>query len=610
MSDYKPLSDYGLVGNLETCALVGRDGAIDWCCLPRLNSSSVFAAILDADDGGRFAIHPEGEYESEQEYMERTNVLQTTFHTASGTAHVTDFMPLSPDNEGNQPKVRGLYRNVVCTEGSVDLAVEFDPRFDYARADSRVESIEDGVVATGDARRISLSSPTSLDCGDGAARTTVSLDEYDSEWFVLEYGTRAPTDPDSCEHLLDDTVEFWRDWAHDCPDDEDCPFAGRGHDEVVRSDLVLKLLTYQGTGGITAAPTTSLPEVVGGVRNWDYRYNWLRDGAFTVRAFGNLGDTEEAVNYLDDFLELGRAVDPSDLQPIYGLQHDSTYEEQELDHLDGYRNSAPVRIGNGAADQLQLGIYGELVLAIHQLSWSDRSIAGDDWEAICDIVDYVREIWERPDSGIWEMRSGPKQFVHSKAMCWVAVDRAIAMAEANDFDAPLDEWRDEREAIKETVLERGFDEEQNSFTQAFDDDQLDASLLLLPLTGLLPFDDPRIEGTIESIVDRLATDEGFVYRYEHDELPGEEGTFVLCSFWLVDCLARMGRVERAREIFENLKERFSPLGLVSEEIDAETGELLGNYPQAFSHIGFVNSALFLHEAEEGIEIQPFGPESS
>ncbi|WP_049996519.1 glycoside hydrolase family 15 protein [Halococcus sediminicola] len=610
MSDYKPLSDYGLVGNLETCALVGRDGAIDWCCLPRLNSSSVFAAILDADDGGRFAIHPTGEYEAEQEYMERTNVLQTTFHTESGTAHVTDFMPLSPDNEGNQPKVRGLYRNVVCTEGSVDFTVEFDPLFDYARADSRVEPIEDGVVATGDARRISLSSPHSLDCGDGAARTTFSLSEYDSEWFVLEYGTRAPTDADSCERLLDNTIEFWRDWAHTCPDDEDCPFAGRGHDEVVRSDLVLKLLTYQGTGGITAAPTTSLPEVVGGVRNWDYRYNWLRDGAFTVRAFGNLGDTEEAVNYLDDFLELGRAVDPSDLQPIYGLQHDSTYEEQELDHLDGYRNSSPVRIGNGAADQLQLGIYGELILAIHQLSWSDRSIAGEDWAAVREIVEYVCEIWERPDSGIWEMRSGPKQFVHSKAMCWVAVDRGIEMAEANDFDAPLDEWRDEREAIKETVLERGFDEEQNSFTQAFDDDQLDASLLLLPLTGLLPFDDPRIEGTIESVVDRLATDEGFVYRYEHDELPGDEGTFVLCSFWLVDCLARMDRVERAREIFENLKEQFSPLGLVSEEIDAETGELLGNYPQAFSHIGFVNSALFLHEAEEGIEIQPFGPESA
>ena len=609
MSDYKPLSDYGIVGNLETCALVGRDGAIDWCCLPRLNSSSVFAALLDDEIGGRFAIHPTDEYEAEQQYMERTNVLQTTFHTESGTARVTDFMPLSPDNEGNQPKVRGIYRNVSCTEGDVDLAVEFDPRFDYARADSRVESISDGVVASGDARRLTLSSPLALDCGDGVADGTLSLSEYDSEWFVLEYGTRAPTDDDSCEHLLDRTVEFWRDWAHDCPDGEDCPFAGYGHEMVVRSDLALKLLTYQGTGGITAAPTTSLPEVVGGVRNWDYRYNWIRDGAFTVRAFGNLGDTQEAVNYLDDFLELGQSVDPADLQPIYGLQHDSTYEEQELDHLEGYRGSAPVRIGNGAADQLQLGIYGELVLAINQLSWSDRSIAGDDWEAVRDIVDYVCEVWERPDAGIWEMRSGPKQFVHSKAMCWVAVDRGIRMAENDGHDAPLDEWRDERDRIKETIVERGFDDEQNSFTQAFDDDQLDASLLLLPLSGFLPFDDPRIEGTIESVIDRLATDDGLVYRYEHDEMPGQEGTFVLCSFWLVDCLARMGRVDRAREVFETIEGHFSPLGLVSEEIDPETGELLGNYPQAFSHIGFVNSALFLHEAETGTEIQPFGHRS-
>jgi GH15 family glucan-1,4-alpha-glucosidase len=609
MSGYKPLADYGIIGNLETCALIGRDGAIDWCCLPRLNSSSVFAALLDADDGGRFAIHPTGEYEVEQQYMERTNVLQTTFHTESGTARVTDFMPLSPNNDGNQPKVRGIYREVTCTDGSVDLTVEFDPRFDYARADSRVESIEGGVVATGDARRISLSSPTSLDCGDGAANGTFSVDEYDSEWFVLEYGTRAPTDHDSCEYLLDNTVEFWRGWAHSCPDDEDCPFAEYGHEMVVRSDLALKLLTYQGTGGITAAPTTSLPEVVGGVRNWDYRYNWIRDGAFTVRAFGNLGDTEEAVNYLDDFLELGRSVDPADLQPIYGLQHGSTYEEQELDHLEGYRNSSPVRIGNGAADQLQLGIYGELVAAIHQLSWADRSIADEDWAAVHDVVEYVREVWERPDAGIWEMRGGPKQFVHSKAMCWVALDRGIEIAEENGHDAPIEEWRDEREHIKETVIERGFDDEQNSFTQAFDDDQLDASLLLLPLTGFLPFDDPRIEGTVESVIDRLTTDEGLVYRYEHDEMPGDEGTFVLCSFWLVDCLARMGRTERAREIFETLKGYFSPLGLVSEEIDPETGELLGNFPQAFSHIGFVNSALFLHEAETETEIRPFGPES-
>jgi len=604
MSEYKPLADYGLIGNLETCALVGRDGSIDWCCLPRLNSSSIFGALLDTDQGGRFSIHPVGEFEAEQEYMERTNVLQTTFHTDSGVARVTDFMPLSVDNNGNQPKVRALYRNVTCTEGTVEMAVEFDPEFDYARADARVESIADGVVATGEARRVSLSSPVDLAVGDGDAHATYPLSEYDTGWFVLGYGTRTPFDPDSCERLLDDTVQFWREWAHSC-DREDCPFDGYYHDAVVRSELTLKLLTYQGTSGITAAPTTSLPEVVGGVRNWDYRYNWIRDGAFTVRAFANLGDIEEAVDYLDNFLSLSRAVDPEEMQPLYGLQHDSTYEESQLDHLSGYRDSSPVRIGNGAADQLQLGMYGELVFAIYQLSQSDREIAGDDWEAIREIIEYVREIWDQPDAGIWEIRGGPKHLVHSKAMCWAALDRAIAMAEENGFDAPLSDWRDDREKMKDTIIERGFDEERNTFTQAFDDDQLDASLLLMPLFGFLSFDDERIRGTVDAVIDQLATDDGLVYRYEHDELPGEEGAFVLCSFWLVDCLALMGRTERAHEIYDTLCANTSPLGLLSEEMDAESGELLGNFPQAFSHIGLVNSALYLHRADEGTSVSPF-----
>ena len=606
MNDYKPLEDYGLIGNLETCALVGNDGSIDWCCLPRLNSSSVFGAILDAERGGRFSIQPSGQFESEQRYMERTNVLQTTFHTNAGTATVTDFMPRS-DGGGGQPKVRALYRKVTCTEGTVSLNIEFSPRFDYARAETTLESITDGVLATGAARQLSLSSSVPLNVGNHDARASYLLNENDTHWFVLQHGMRAPTDQESCEGLLNDTVEFWRDWAQ-MGEDFEGQFEGY-HDTVVRSGLVLKLLTYQGTGGITAAPTTSLPEVVGGVRNWDYRYNWIRDGAFTVRAYSNLGDIDEAENYLDEFLELSRSVHPSEMQPIYGLQHDSTYEEIELDHLSGYRDSAPVRIGNGAASQLQLGMYGELVLGIYQLAELDKEIANDDWNAIRDIVEYVRDIWDKPDAGIWEMRSGPKHFVHSKVMCWVALDKAIKMADENDFDAPLDDWREDREEIKETVIQRGFDEERNSFVQAFDDDQLDASLLFVPLTGFLPFDDPHIEGTIDTIREELTTNDGLVYRYEHDELPGDEGTFLLCSFWLVDCLACMDHTERAREIFENLLEYISPLGLVSEEIDPDTGELLGNYPQAFSHIGLVNSALFLHEAEEDTSVEPFGTHS-
>ena len=608
MTDYKPLDDYGLIGNLEACALIGSDGSIDWCCLPHLNSSSVFAAILDAERGGRFVIQPTGPFDAEQRYLEQTNVLRTTFQTDSGTARVTDFMPLSEDSVGNQPKVRALYRKVTCMDGTVDFDVTFDPRFDYARAETTVESMNEGVVATGEARQVSLSSPVDYEVTNGEARASSTLGASDTHWFVLAYGMRAPTDPESCEGLLDETVDFWQNWAHSC-DGSDCRFAGYGHDAVVRSGLVLKLLTYRGTGGITAAPTTSLPEVIGGVRNYDYRYNWIRDGAFTVRAFSNLGDINEAENYLDEFLDLSRSAHPAEMQPLYGLQHGSTYEETELDHLSGYRDSQPVRIGNGAASQFQLGMYGELVNAIYQLTWSDRDIAGHDWEAIREIVEYVREVWDQPDAGIWEMPSGPKQFVHSKAMCWVALDRGIEIAEENDFDAPLDDWRDDREEIKETTIERGFDEEQNSFVQAFDDDQLDASLLLLPVTGFLPIDDSRIEGTIAAIRDRLATDDGLVYRYEYDDLPGDEGAFILCSFWFVDCLALMGETEQAREIYENLLESISPLGLVSEEMDTDTGELLGNFPQAFSHIGLVNSALYLHAAEENTSVEPFGTHS-
>ncbi|WP_435077722.1 glycoside hydrolase family 15 protein [Halococcus sp. AFM35] len=602
MSEYKPIADYGLIGNLETCALIGTDGSIDWCCLPRLNSSSTFAAILDADRGGRFAIHPTGEYEAEQEYMERTNVLQTTFHTDSGTATVTDFMPRF-NGGGDQPKIQALYRKVTCTDGTVSLDIEFSPRFDYARAETMLESTAGGVLATGAARQLSLSSPVTLDSEDRRATASYPVNEYDTHWFVLQYGMRAPTDDESCEELLDGTIEFWRDWAR-LGEDFEGQFEGY-HDTVVRSSLTLKLLTYRGTSGITAAPTTSLPEVIGGVRNYDYRYSWIRDGAFTVRAFSNLGAIDEAENYLDEYLDLSRSTDPAEMQPLYGLQHDSTYEEIELDHLSGYRDSTPVRIGNGAASQFQLGMYGELINAIYQLTRSDRDIASHDWEAIREIVEYVREVWDEPDAGIWEMPGGPKQFVHSKAMCWVALDRGIDIAEENDFDAPLDDWHTDRENIKETTIERGFDEEQNSFVQAFDDDQLDASLLLLPLIGFLPIDDPRIEGTIAAIHDRLATNDGLVYRYEHDDMSGEEGAFMLCSFWFVDCLALMGCTERAREIYENLLESISPLGLISEEIDPETGELLGNFPQAFSHIGLVNSALYLHESEKDTSVESF-----
>ena len=628
---YKPLADYGLIGNLETCALVGRDGSIDWCPLPTLESSSVFAAILDTERGGRFSISPVAEYEATQRYAPNTNVLQTTFETTAGTLRVTDFMAVFIEGTTEEPDVRALYRQVTCTEGTVDVDIEYSPRFDYARAETTIDAVAGGLFAGGDEEKLFLATPEGFDAAiDGAdARATRSLEAHDAEWFCLQYGMKAPTDPEGCEEMLERTMSYWRDWIHDCDangsdgsegNDDDgsdddgngaCPFDGYAHDAVVRSELALKLLAYRDTGAIAAAPTTSLPEDIGGVRNWDYRYSWIRDGAFTVQALTNLGHTHEAKAYLNRFLSFSRTADPADIDPMYVLEHGATLEERGLDHLEGYKNSRPVRIGNEAAGQVQLDVYGELVLAIYQFAWSDQEIAEEDWQAVRQLVEYVHEHWADRDAGIWELRGEPRHLVHSKVMCWVALDRGLDLAERGGFDAPTDRWEAVREEIRETVLEHGFDEsigEHGSFTQAFDGDALDATGLLIPLSGFVDWDDPRAQGTIEATQTHLATDDGLVYRYRVDDgLEGEEGAFVLCTFWLVDALSLSGRIEEARELFETVIEYANPLGLLSEEIDPETGLLLGNFPQAFSHIGLVNSALYLKQAEEGTEVQPFTP---
>lgn len=633
MGEYKPIESYGIIGNLETCALVGRDGSIDWCCFPYLESSSVFAALLDDDRGGRFAVRPADQYESEQQYMDRTNVLQTTFHTDSGETTITDFMPLSSqDYAADEPSERAIYRQVTCTDGSVDLNVEFEPQFDYARAQTTIETVEDGVRATGDDERVYLSTSqpvefhvTDTNGSNGAGnsgresesetergsppivRTTVSLDTYETLWFVVQYETRAPARHAACEQFLSETVDYWRDWVHDC-DESECIVHETDHDMVIRSALALKLLTHRDTGAIAAAATTSLPEDIGGMRNWDYRFSWIRDAAFTIRAFSALGHTKEATDYLNRYLHLSQSFHPSDIRPLYALEHEDISDEETLDHLEGYKNSQPVRIGNEAASQLQLDMYGELVLGIYQLVWADEEVASEDWTAVHNIVEYVCEHWDKPDAGIWEVRGGPKHFVYSKVMCWTALDRAIELAQREDFDAPFDRWRDHQEEIEESILNRGFNEEVGGFTQSFDDDTLDATGLLVPLLGFVSFDDERAQRTIDAVLDNLTTDEGLVHRYEGsgDDLPGEEGAFVLCSFWLVDALAKSGRISEARDVFDSVIEYASPLGLLSEEVDPETGEQLGNVPQAFSHIGLINSALYLHEAETGETIEPFG----
>lgn len=591
---YLPIEEYGVVGNLETCALVAPNGSIDWFPFPHLESPSILAAILDADRGGRFRIGPTDSFETNRRYVDGTNVLETTFHTADGTATVTDFMP--PAEQVDYPK-KVLYRKVECTAGFVDLEVDLDPQFDYGRAEASIESVERGVLAEGGEERTLLESPVALTVEDGHISGNLSLEVDDTAWFLLRCtgAEDANTDPNGA---LEETIEYWTDWAHDCTPEDDCAFDGSWHDAVVRSQLVLKLLTHAETGAIAAAPTTSLPEDIGGVRNWDYRFNWLRDAGFTVQALMNLGTADEANAYFDWFMDLCRADDPKSIQPLYGLHGEADLEERELDHFEGYRESSPVRIGNGAADQRQHDIYGELLLAVDEMRQHGRELTDDEWTRIRDVVDYVREIWDQPDAGIWEVRGGDDHFVYSKVLCWVALDRGIAIATDGDHDAPLEAWRETRETIREDVLENGFDDDVGAFVQSYGTDALDATGLLLPVVGFLPFDDERVQGTIAAIQNRLVEDEVFVQRYDgEDGLPGDEGAFVLCSCWLVNALALSGRVEDARSRFEALLEYLNPLGLVAEEIDAETGRHLGNFPQAFSHIGIINSALYLGYAE-------------
>lgn len=594
---YPPIETYGLIGNLETCALVDPTGAIAWYPIPHIESPSVFAAILDADRGGHFRISPMETFETKQSYLPQTNVLQTQFRTDDGTIQITDFMP--PTETGIEEPCRALYRKVECIDGSVDLTVDFAPRHNYGQAEMEIYSNDGDIIASGGGQQLTLSSEINLqtDSDSMNATATTNLKANETQWLVLTHGTVSPLVPSSCKQVLQKTISYWQGWAHDY--DSIQTFNGdvdnSSYKTVVRSALVLKLLTHGETGAIAAAPTTSLPEEIGGVRNWDYRYSWPRDAAFTVQALTQMGYLQEAGAYFEWFLDLCR-MPPGEIQPLYGLHGEVDLEERELDHLEGYQGSSPVRIGNAAAGQRQIDVYGELVLAVSVAVHHGWELGSDDWRAYRDIVDYVMQIWDQPDSGIWEVRSQPRHFVHSKVMCWTALDRAIALAEESEWGAPLDRWRNARERVRTSILERGFDEDRNTFTRTFGGDALDATALLIPIVGFLPFDDGRIQGTIAAIQRELETAEGFVHRYNgEDGLPGDEGTFTLCSFWLVDALALSGQVEEAHKHFQNLLTYTSPLGLLAEEIDPadDDGMHRGNFPQAFSHVGIINSALYL-----------------
>ncbi len=590
--NFKHLEDYGIIGNMETCAIIGKDGSIDWLCLPSLGSPSVFAALLDVERGGHFWIRPQTKYHSVQSYMGDTNILQTAFTTPLGDVVISDFMPV----KGMQgiPSISAIFRKVECLKGMVKMAVNFRARFNYAGAIPEIEPAESGLIARCQDEFLFFQSPAPLFLHDGEANGSVTMKTGDSLWFALQYNHINPLKNKDYEKLLTGVKNYWHDWSG-TSDRETCVIEEPWYYLAVRSALVLKLLSNSDTGAIAAAATTSLPEKIGGTRNWDYRYSWVRDASFTDQAFFHLGHEDEARSFRNWVVRIAEeAGEPSNIKTLYPLRGGGGLEEQVLDHLSGYENSKPVRIGNAASQQRQLDIYGEMLNAVYDTSRHGEEVSEERWDVFRKIVDYVCTAWRREDSGIWEMRGKPRHFVYSKLMCWVAIDRGIRIGVEKHFDAPLEDWRKTREEIKKEILEKGFSKKLDSFVQSFGSENVDATGLLIAPMGLLPHNDPKVIGTIDAVMKRLMTKNGLVYRYEEsDGLPEEEGCFLLCSFWLIKALVLSERIEEAEKIFSSILGCVSPLGLLSEEVEAETGRLIGNFPQAFSHVGLINSALYL-----------------
>lgn len=579
------IEDYALIGDCQTAALVGTDGSVDWLCLPRFDSGACFAALLGTPENGRWRLAPAGAGRcTRRRYVGDTLVLETEWETAGGAVAVTDFMPVrhtAPD----------LVRVVEGRRGRVAVRSELAIRFGYGQAVPWVRKADGGVVAMAgpDALRLRTPAPTHGENLTTVAEFTVGPGERVP--FVLTWHRSYETDPPAIdpEAALRDTRAYWREWAGRCT------YRGEWRDLVVRSLITLKAMTYAPSGGIVAAATTSLPEQLGGVRNWDYRYCWLRDATLTLLALMGCGYTDEARAWREWLL---RAVagDPSKLQIMYGVGGERRLDEYEVPWLAGYEGAKPVRVGNAASSQFQLDVYGEVADALHLARTSGLKPAPANWALERALVKFVEDIWDDPDEGIWEVRGPRQHFTHSKVMAWVALDRAIKSAERFGLDAPLPRWRQFRAAVHERVCRDGFSTKLNSFTRAFGEDLLDASLLMIPLVGFLPPDDPRVRGTVEAVERDLLRD-GFVLRYDtsksDDGLPPGEGAFLPCSFWLADCHAVMCDQAGARDLFARLAGLCNDVGLLSEEYDPRAGRLVGNFPQALSHIGLVNTALNL-----------------
>jgi GH15 family glucan-1,4-alpha-glucosidase len=597
---YKPIEHYGLIGDMHTAALVSMDGSIDWLCLPSFDSPSVFAAILDDQKGGFFSIAPESEEVAyKQFYWPQTNVLVSRFMTTHGAAELTDFMPIGPVYPA--PHHHDLVRRITAVRGRMPIRAVCRPAFDYARADHHVEVAADGVRFKSSNMTIGLATDVELRIDGRAAVTRFELDEGESAHFILRLendqpGAAFPPSARQVEASFQHTVQFWRAWI------SRSQYTGRWREMVERSLLTLKLLTYEPTGAIVAAPTTSLPETIGGVRNWDYRYSWVRDAAFTLYALLRLDYYEEAHRYFLFLRAVSQQSDEASLQVLYGIDGRRSLEERTLDHLDGYKGSKPVRIGNDACQQLQLDIYGELIDSMYLYNKWGNPISHDDWLTISRLVEWVETNWQRPDHGIWEARAARRHYVSSKAMCWVAIDRALRIAAHRSLPCDIARWTAARDTIYNEIMAKGWSKARNAFVMHYDATALDAAALLLALTLLVAPNDPRMLRTLDAIMrpprdGGLLTD-SLVLRYQVDEapdgLPGCEGTFNMCTFWLVEALTRAARfrpalLERARLLFERMLGYSNHLGLFGEETGSR-GEVLGNFPQGLTHVSLISAA--------------------
>lgn len=595
------IAEHGLIGDLRTCALVGVDGTIDWFCAPRFDSPSVFGAILDPEQGGSWQLRPTGEVtRTQQFYFPETAVLITRFLTPDGVAEVHDFMPVLEAADAHHRQ--RLVRRVTGVRGTVHMRTRLDARPDYARESCRAERSGDGVLLTGDGVRMGLTASTELDLEDGVVDADFRLTTGDSVLFVLEMlGDDDAISGDAIDHtdtLLDTTTAFWRRWL------SQSSYTGRWREVVNRSAITLKLLTHEPSGAIIAAPTTSLPAPIGGNRNWDYRYVWIRDAGFSTYALLRLGFMSEArdfIRWLSERLGHRDGGDDQRLGPLRVLYDidGNLPEEIELDHLRGHRESRPVRVGNAAADQLQLDIYGEIIDSVYLFNKYGPGISHDAWADITDVVDWVVENWDRPDAGMWEVRDEDKPYTTSRLMCWVAIERTIRIARARGLPGDIVGWSRARDEIYERIMTKSWNPEVGAFTRVEGGTGLDAGVLLMPMVKFLSPADPRFLSTLAAVERELVTD-SLVFRYDpgDDGLDGEEGTFSICSFWYVEALTRAGRLRDAQLALEKMFTYANHVGLYAEQVSA-TGDQVGNFPQAFTHLALISAAINLDRALDG-----------